>query len=107
MSEYWAYTHRIMEWADGGTPNMILDDGGDATMLVTLGSKAEHDASVLNNPESEEESVLFSNSRTPQAATRLVLEDSSKYPWRNGRNHYRRTSPVPHGKFRRAPVSSH
>ena len=59
LSEYWAYTHRIMEWADGGTPNMILDDGGDATMLVTLGSKAEQDTSVLDNPESEEESVLF------------------------------------------------
>ena len=59
LSEYWAYTHRIMEWADGGTPNMILDDGGDATMLVTLGSKAEQDANVLDNPESEEESVLF------------------------------------------------
>ncbi|MEC8961006.1 MAG: adenosylhomocysteinase [Pseudomonadota bacterium] len=59
LSEYWAYTHRIMEWADGGTPNMILDDGGDATMLVTLGSKAEQDACVLDNPESEEESVLF------------------------------------------------
>ena len=59
LSEYWAYTHRIMEWADGGTPNMILDDGGDATMLVTLGSKAEQDPSVLDNPESEEESVLF------------------------------------------------
>ena len=63
LSEYWAYTHRIMEWADGGTPNMILDDGGDATMLVTLGSKAEQDASVLDNPESEEESVLFASIR--------------------------------------------
>ena len=63
LSEYWAYTHRIMEWGDGGTPNMILDDGGDATMLVTLGSKAEQDASVLDNPESEEESVLFATIR--------------------------------------------
>jgi adenosylhomocysteinase len=63
LSEYWAYTHRIMEWSDGGTPNLILDDGGDATMLVTLGSKAEQDASVLDNPESEEESVLFSTIR--------------------------------------------
>ena len=63
LSEYWAYTHRIMEWRDGGTPNLILDDGGDATMLVTLGSKAEQDASVLDNPESEEESVLFSTIR--------------------------------------------
>jgi len=63
LSEYWAYTHRIMEWNDGGTPNLILDDGGDATMLVTLGSKAEQDASVLDNPESEEESALFSTIR--------------------------------------------
>ena len=63
LSEYWAYTHRIMEWRDGGTPNLILDDGGDATMLITLGSKAEQDASVLDNPESEEESALFSTIR--------------------------------------------
>ncbi|HIM05511.1 MAG TPA: adenosylhomocysteinase [Gammaproteobacteria bacterium] len=63
LSEYWAYTHRIMEWSDGGTPNLILDDGGDATMLITLGSKAEQDASVLDNPESEEESALFSTIR--------------------------------------------
>ena len=59
LEEYWAYTHRIMEWSDGGTPNMILDDGGDATMLVTLGAKAEQDPTVLNNPGSEEETVLF------------------------------------------------
>ena len=63
LGEYWAYTHRIMEWSDGGTPNLILDDGGDATMLITLGSKAEQDASVLDNPESEEESALFSTIR--------------------------------------------
>ena len=46
LDEYWAYTHRILEWGDGGTPNMILDDGGDATGLVMLGSKAESDRSV-------------------------------------------------------------
>src|SRR5690348_4945150 len=45
LEEYWEYTHRIMEWSDGGTPNMILDDGGDATLLIILGSKAEEDAS--------------------------------------------------------------
>ena len=60
LDEYWEFTHRIMEWQDGGTPNMILDDGGDATMLITLGSKAEKDASVLDNPGSEEERALFS-----------------------------------------------
>jgi adenosylhomocysteinase len=61
LEEYWEYTHRIMEWSDGGAPNMILDDGGDATMLLILGSKAEKDASVLNNPESEEETFLFAS----------------------------------------------
>ncbi|MEW8014331.1 MAG: adenosylhomocysteinase [Candidatus Sedimenticola endophacoides] len=59
LKEYWEYTHRIMEWADGGTPNMILDDGGDATLLLILGSKAEHDISVLDHPGSEEEEVLY------------------------------------------------
>jgi len=59
LTEYWEFTHRIMEWHDGGTPNMILDDGGDATVLVTLGSRAEKDPSVLDNPESEEETCLF------------------------------------------------
>ena len=59
LEEYWEYTHKIMEWSDGGTPNMILDDGGDATLLVTLGAKAEQDPSVLDNPASEEEQYLF------------------------------------------------
>jgi len=59
LTEYWDYTHRIMEWSDGGTPNMILDDGGDATLLINLGAKAEKDPSVLDNPSSEEEEVLY------------------------------------------------
>jgi len=59
LADYWAYTHRIFEWSDGGTPNMILDDGGDATLLVNLGAKAEQDPSVLDNPGSEEEVALF------------------------------------------------
>ena len=60
LDEYWEFTHRIMDWNDGGTPNMILDDGGDATLLVILGSRAEQDSSVLDNPSSEEEVALFS-----------------------------------------------
>jgi adenosylhomocysteinase len=60
LDEYWEFTHRIMEWHDGGTPNMILDDGGDATLLVILGSKAEKNPSLLDKPESEEEEALFS-----------------------------------------------
>ncbi|MGY8813612.1 MAG: adenosylhomocysteinase, partial [Gammaproteobacteria bacterium] len=59
LEEYWDYSHQIMEWADGSTPNMILDDGGDATLMVILGSNAETDPSLLDNPGSEEEEVLF------------------------------------------------
>ncbi|WP_413707424.1 adenosylhomocysteinase [Ralstonia sp. Ralssp110] len=59
LKEYWDFTHRIFEWADGGTPNMILDDGGDATLLLHLGAKAEKDASVIAKPTSEEETFLF------------------------------------------------
>ncbi len=59
LKEYWDFTHRIFEWADGGTPNMILDDGGDATLLLHLGAKAEKDASVIAKPGSEEETFLF------------------------------------------------
>jgi adenosylhomocysteinase len=59
LQEYWEYTHRIFEWGDGGTPNMILDDGGDATLLVHLGMQARQNPAVLNHPTSEEEEVLF------------------------------------------------
>ncbi len=59
LEEYWQFTHRIMEWSDGGTPNMILDDGGDATLLLHLGTRAESDPSVLDNPTSEEEEILY------------------------------------------------
>jgi adenosylhomocysteinase len=61
LEDYWDYTHRIFEWPDNGHSNMILDDGGDATLLLHLGSKAESDASLLNNPGSEEETCLFSS----------------------------------------------
>ena len=61
LEDYWEYSHRIMEWHDGGTPNMILDDGGDATMLVNLGTKAEQDISVLDNPGSEEEIIMYAS----------------------------------------------
>jgi adenosylhomocysteinase len=60
LVEYWEYTHRIFEWSDGGYPNMILDDGGDATLLCVLGPKAEKDASLIANPSNEEEEALFS-----------------------------------------------
>ena len=59
LEDYWYYTHRIFEWSDGGGPNMILDDGGDATLLLHLGIQAESNASVIAKPTNEEEEVLF------------------------------------------------
>jgi adenosylhomocysteinase len=68
LEEYWEYTHKIFEWGDGGTPNMILDDGGDATLLVHLGMKAEKDASVISKPESEEEEFMYAAIKKTLAA---------------------------------------
>ena len=59
LSEYWDYVHKIFEWDDGGYPNMILDDGGDATLLCVLGPKAEKDPTILNKPQNEEEEALY------------------------------------------------
>ena len=59
LTDYWDYTHHIFEWQDGGYSNMILDDGGDATLLLHLGSRAEKDISVIAKPTSEEETILF------------------------------------------------
>ena len=70
LEEYWEFTHRLFEWHDGGTPNMILDDGGDATLLATLGSRAERDPSLIAKPTNEEERVLY-------AAIRKRLEAKS------------------------------
>jgi adenosylhomocysteinase len=60
LADYWEYTHRIFEWSDGGAPNMILDDGGDATLLIHLGLRAEQgDIGAISKPANEEEEVLF------------------------------------------------
>jgi len=64
LVEYWEYTHKILHWADGGTPNLILDDGGDATLLLHLGCDAEKDPKILDRQaESEEEVVLLNSIR--------------------------------------------
>ncbi|CAA6604392.1 Adenosylhomocysteinase [Rhodospirillaceae bacterium LM-1] len=68
LEDYWDYTHRIFDWSDGGCPNMILDDGGDATLLIHLGMRAEKDISVLKNPTCEEEEVLFASIKKQLAA---------------------------------------
>src|SRR6185436_1399692 len=59
LADYWDYTHRIFEWSDGGFPNMILDDGGDATLLLHLGIESEANPSLVNHPTNDEEEVLF------------------------------------------------
>jgi adenosylhomocysteinase len=59
LIDYWQYTHQIFEWPDGGYSNMILDDGGDATLLLHLGTRAETDLSVIGEPKSEEEEALY------------------------------------------------
>jgi len=64
LYEYWQYTHRIFEWSDGGYPNLILDDGGDATLLCVLGPKAEQDPTLLDNPQNEEEEALYAVMKT-------------------------------------------
>jgi adenosylhomocysteinase len=79
LEEYWDYTHRIFEWADGGTPNMILDDGGDATMLVHLGIQAGKNPSILNHPGNEEEEAMF-------AAIRKRLKDKPGWYETLGKN---------------------
>jgi adenosylhomocysteinase len=63
LDEYWDYAHRIFEWPGGRHANMILDDGGDATLLLMLGSLAEHDASVISKPMNEEEQSLYASIR--------------------------------------------
>ena len=70
LEEYWDYTHRIFEWPDGGHSNMILDDGGDATLLLHLGAQAEKDPSVIATSTNEEETALFASIKAKLAADR-------------------------------------
>ena len=79
LAEYWDFTHRILEWPDGGAPNMILDDGGDATLLVTFGTRAEKDPSLVSNPTNEEEEILYAAIRKRLCrASRLVFAASRR-----------------------------
>ncbi|MCH8978692.1 MAG: adenosylhomocysteinase, partial [Armatimonadetes bacterium] len=59
LDQYWEYTHQIFAWPEGGAPNLILDDGGDATLLILKGADAEKDPSFLDSPTNEEETALF------------------------------------------------
>src|SRR5487761_2709628 len=68
LEQYWDFTHRIFEWSDQGTPNMILDDGGDATLLLHLGARAEKDAALVAKPTNEEETALYASIKKRLAA---------------------------------------
>src|SRR6516225_5220675 len=68
LQDYWEYTHRIFDWPDGGHSNMILDDGGDATLLLHLGARAEKDPSLIARPGNEEEQSLFGAIKAKLAA---------------------------------------
>lgn len=69
LEEYWRYTDQIFQWTDGGPTNMILDDGGDATMYILIGARAEAGEDVLSNPGSEEEEILFAQIKTRMSQT--------------------------------------
>jgi len=69
LEEYWTYTDQIFQWPDGEPSNMILDDGGDATMYILVGARAEEGEDVLSNPSSEEEEVLFAQIKKRMAET--------------------------------------
>ncbi len=89
LPEYWDYAHKIFEWSDGGYPNLILDDGGDATLLCVLGPKAEKDPSILNNPaERGRRSPLCGDEALPQGKARLLFGDPRRHQGRVGRDHH-------------------
>src|SRR5918994_1438663 len=69
LEQYWEYTDKIFQWTDGGTSNMILDDGGDATMYILIGARAEAGEDVLSKPGSEEEEILFAQIKKRLAAS--------------------------------------
>ena len=108
LEEYWDYAHKIFEWADGGYPNLILDDGGDATLLCVLGPKAEKDASVISNPQNEEEEALFAvMKRYLKEKARLLFGHPRRDRGRVGGDHHGRPPPVPDGHQGRSAFSGH
>ena len=110
LKDYWDYTAKLFEWHGGGMPNMILDDGGDATMLVHHGLRAEKgDTAFLEKPENEEEEVFYAliKRAAEGKAQGLVRRDRRQHQGRVGRNHHRRASPLSDGKGRQAAVPRH
>ena len=110
LTEYWDYTAKLFDWHGGGTPNMILDDGGDATMLVHHGLRAEQgDVAFLDKPASEEEEVFFALIKTaPEGeAEGLLRRDRQEHQRRLRRDHHGRAPPLQYGEGRQAAVPRH
>ena len=108
LEEYWDYTHKIFEWGDGGAPNMILDDGGDATLLVHLGIRAEKDPSLISKPTNEEEEVLYKvDPQDQQGEARLVRQARRRDPRRHRGDDHGRAPPLPDGEGGQAAVARH
>jgi adenosylhomocysteinase len=99
LVDYWEYTHKIFEWADGGTPNMILDDGGDATLLIHLGKRAEGgDVAFLEGDQRRRRSAVRFDQEAPRLQARLLHHHRQQHSGRDGRNHHRRPSPLSDGE---------
>ena len=102
LDEYWDYTHRIFEWADGGTPNMILDDGGDATLLLHLGARAEKDTSRPRQarPARRRTSSSPRSRSASQAKPGWYSKRRAADQGRHRGDHHRRAPPLPDGTRR-------
>ena len=109
LKDYWDYTHRIFEWGDGGTPNMILDDGGDATLLIHLGVRAEKgDTKFLDGASNEEEEVLFASiKKRLEGEARLVRRECPEHPRRHRGDDDRRAPPLRDAEEGHAAVARH
>ena len=110
LAEYWDYTAKLFDWHGGGTPNMILDDGGDATMLVHHGLRAENgDVKFLDKPElGRRGSVLRADQEAPEGeAEGLFRRDRQEHQRRFRRDHHGRAPALQYGEGRQAAVPRH
>jgi adenosylhomocysteinase len=95
LEEYWDYTDRILDWGNGAGPNMILDDGGDATLFVHLGYQAEKDPKVLDRKPGSEEKILLAQVKKAVERPRPLPPHHQGDPRRQRGNDHRRAPPVP------------
>ena len=108
LEEYWDYTHKIFEWGDGGEPNMILDDGGDATLLVHLGSRAEKDRLAGRQADQRGgRGPLQGDQQDQQGKARLVRQARRRDQGRHRGDDHGRAPPLPDGEGGQAPVAGH